>query len=1527
MALLPFVFPPSPYNHTISIRFMYILIPKMAASIYATPPPDLSSEDTALSDVSNTSSNNHNATVAAAVTVSSNVAVSSSSSTASSISTSASLDQNTTNTHHQQYQQQQHHPPSSKIANSHIMTNNTTTCESKSSASPKLSNSKSKRTIADVFKDKTMTGQAAQNHNSSSSFTPGESSTNDSDVDSGAGSNAAMAAVAVAANAAMQMQLLEALNDAAKKRRKQHNPTRMDDESNKRTDVAMVGSNSYDNAENQHHPIVHAIKCEQHSPERTTHNPAVDYEDKLSKMFLPKSMEHLKETFELLQQQQQKQMENISKMQKTSHDESKPQQHDDDMPEDKEAMEYQQQQQQQMLAMQEDEEAENYNNNPYQTFCKECGENFENEFKLSLHMLQEHNEGQNTEGATPADQLTSMGLLASVKVKMERKQADSPPSGRNSNSDVMNEMQNAHVDSNGKEQQQAWMRQPQIPPMGFPFPPEAAAAAALQAGGYLPLLAVPGFTGVDGLNRPPLRIFNPEAFCELCNKEFCNKYFLKTHKANKHGIYDPVADGAGGAAAAQQSNTMNAMSQMFQLQMQQQQQQQHFQQQQQQQHQMQMEQQQQLLQQPATTKLHSDRKDRDEKPTANTSNPQSSPVYCDICSKRFTNIFAMRRHRTKVHEQNSNANVSQRNSPNSGNAMEGPNDAKQFQMPDGFRQDFALEQEEVSFTPQPRKLSPQFQQLARDANFAHDKLKRLGVVNPEAFCELCCKEYCNKYFLRTHKWKRHGIFMPLEDNENLPKMSNWPFMNMVGGMPSNVMMAQRMMVGADSTTEEMEQQSQRHKQQHHQPSSKRIKLEIPDSNEVESVAKESGNDENQENRSENNQNLSVSSTPEPHKLQNDSQAALAANEAAMGLQNLQKLQSMIQQLSDLNGKRPMPCHLCGREMENQYALQAHLMTEHGGGAMDGMDASLQPMHFASTLMLQQQQQQQTLLKHSPNGSPLGGLIPPLMGGLPGIGGDLRCTPCDRDFSNLPEFQKHITEVHLLANIKGGSPLREGFVTPDRPVNSAALATTQAPRTPYTMTPTSSYCEICNKELCNKYFMKTHMQRMHGIEIENGAQIGGVVCNICNKELCSKYFLRVHKHNTHGIIEEGSPLPQPRQNGLNAETSQPQSGSLPPPPTAVAALEAESTNRNFNLSPFGSNGSEMKVDNANPNECCPICQRRFRSPKWLRSHLLNDHGANGMEKLRELEQQFGSFSKPSSPTLKIPNGSSSTGSTSNATTPTPTHPSVPSPAQLAQALQNLNAQHLLQNIPKTPITSSSHMKQERNIPSPARLKEYQCSLCSFSTPYYAFLFIHERTHSIMNSEQPDEEANKVKMRENDEDLEEDGQRSKETQDNTRMDEAAESIIDESQPTNLSMRTPSPRRNAITIKEELIKESSNSPPPMDRSQDNSINLDENINEKVINLTKSAACSPITHGMPNQQELLQDLAQQFGKTASYAVPREIANADANGDAPPQMQAFVLEEQTDNECNRFVPAIIYLPVRERLTGSIKLSFNLTPV
>lgn len=41
--------------------------------------------------------------------------------------------------------------------------------------------------------------------------------------------------------------------------------------------------------------------------------------------------------------------------------------------------------------------------------------------------------------------------------------------------------------------------------------------------------------------------------------------------------------------------------------------------------------------------------------------------------------------------------------------------------------------------------------------FSPERLRQMGVINTEAFCEICCKEFCNKYFLRTHKFKKHGI--------------------------------------------------------------------------------------------------------------------------------------------------------------------------------------------------------------------------------------------------------------------------------------------------------------------------------------------------------------------------------------------------------------------------------------------------------------------------------------------------------------------------------------------------------------------------------------------------------------------------------------------------------------------------------------------------------------------------------------------------------------------------------------------------
>lgn len=654
-----------------------------------------------------------------------------------------------------------------------------------------------------------------------------------------------------------------------------------------------------------------------------------------------------------------------------------------------------------------------------------------------------------------------------------------------------------------KKAEESWLSLASLP---FPFPPEAA-AAALSASGYLPQLPMlTGAFGADGvLSRSSTmpRIFNPEAYCDLCNKEFCNKYFLKTHKANKHGIYEPMTPmNNNEMPTLSQLSQMQQMSHVLQLQ----------------QHQFnQQNAQQKLLAQPAAAVTQ-------DIPIA----PQGPPApnaFCDICFKKFSSPAALKKHRVKIHEigvsKSQNENKSGDDHSNSGSKSDG--DRKDsittpvpFNLPEGFREDYQVEQEDTNFTPEPRKLSPSSMQQAKDANFSFDKLKRLGVSNPEAFCELCCKEYCNKYFLRTHKLKRHGIFLPSDDNKDDGR-ALWPYMQT---SPLNLIM------GGDLKALQM------YAKKKEELENGIIKIPSPAPSDYDMKDDTQIKDDDDDDKGTNSPQLTTQ----------DSDAISA---------DLQKLQSMIQHLNELNQNCRVACAYCGKEQENQYMLRAHMLAEHSG--------------FTNN--------------NSINLSPR----PP---SVPSPGEYELCKQCDKEFPNVFLLKQHLLEHHGIAPLT--PPMREGFVTPDRKPSSVL----SQPSTPtqndrkqiFQMTPTSSYCEICNKELCNKYFMKTHMQRMHGIEIENGAQIGGVVCNICNKELCSKYFLRVHKHNTHGIVEDGSPQQQ-RPGSEPVEIDNSFQTDLKP------GEVSDQSNRYF----------------SHFTEVCPLCSRRFRSAKWLKAHLMSDHG--------------------------------------------------------------------------------------------------------------------------------------------------------------------------------------------------------------------------------------------------------------------------------------------------------------------------------
>ncbi|XP_076640731.1 uncharacterized protein LOC143352289 [Halictus rubicundus] len=913
---------------------------------------------------------------------------------------------------------------------------------------------------------------------------------------------------------------------------------------------------------------------------------------------------------------------------------------------------------------------------------------------------------------------------------------------------------------------------------------------------YLPLPAFP-LTDSSHIVRPPMgqtpmRIFNPDAYCDLCNKEFCNKYFLKTHKANKHGIYvdspGPSTADNNLAGSLYPSNFPNTMIK---------------------------------LEPPAT--------------------PPTPSVACDLCQKRFKNEDSMRKHRLKMHNE-----LSQDQSQEAQPAIMFPQNDEDRETPRDspggmetlFKQEYGVEQEDATFMPAPRHLSPQSIQQARDAGFNADRLRRLGVINPEAFCEICCKEYCNKYFLRTHKMKRHGI--SVQENEKSPSnpgsAATW---HQVQTSPLNLIVAE-----SACSTESNERAGEDYE-------CKTCDIRFQTVGLYQAHCRKMH--ESEEQRSP--------------KLETDLDQTDQRNDSIS--EDLQKLQTMLLQLNGLKSGKGLCCAVCGKDCDSRTTLHIHMVTEHGA---IGEDAGSSPQDKS-----------------------------PLTTGTSSF-----CSLCGKEYPSQDALRRHIAEDH--------QPAISASV-PHAPTTTATV-TNSTPTTPsekkvMSMTPTSSYCEICNKELCNKYFMKTHMQRMHGIEIENGAQIGGVICNICNKELCSKYFLRVHKHNTHGIVDENTP------SSTKQEAHEPANTDDALKPEQLGDL----SHRYF----------------THFTEVCPICNRRFRSIKWLKAHLMGDHGKMGVDKWREMEQQY-QATKPGN------RGSNTMKNVPNSNLKIPNGFDVPQQIKSAEYAAGLGNQ-VLSNL----LGSSSEDQQ---------LKSYRCSYCNFTTTVLPFLFLHERSH--VNAQEATGDGEKPL------------QCPICSQGFHQPEVLHQHLLATHQfPALLSHFQPPVPNNVDPEKLTEVKEKFDQPEGKDDRAGDSpqVTANQTIPESVrgqrqedtstaaVQVTpqgvyKCAQCGYATTnlnrikkhvrkdhktiGDPTDSVLaelsrtLKDVANRHKMPACYAMPQDM---NSNPDKT-IMQPFLIEEQeiarTGEESGtvekRFAQALVYLPVKSRIGNTVTASFTLSP-
>uniref|UniRef100_A0AC35U6A2 C2H2-type domain-containing protein n=1 Tax=Rhabditophanes sp. KR3021 TaxID=114890 RepID=A0AC35U6A2_9BILA len=269
--------------------------------------------------------------------------------------------------------------------------------------------------------------------------------------------------------------------------------------------------------------------------------------------------------------------------------------------------------------------------------------------------------------------------------------------------------------------------------------------------------AVQNFSGID------MDSIN-DTYCEFCQKFFCNRYFLRIHKMKRHNICDDeipskknsmdfsmIKKGGG------QQNGLNDISML----------------------------------------------DLNNLITEHMSTSQATEVFtCDMCYISFDDVLTMIAHKVKDHPQDTSKTLSnipgaieimamQQSSPScppqvvspssksengSINGAVDPNILLEFMKKTGLPAPFFLQ-------PSPTSSSsnnfPDFNQISnnsvsyntqkiiasnlQNANYNQQKpiARRSSTTTTdstgEAYCNMCQKKVCNKYFLRTHMLKMHRV--------------------------------------------------------------------------------------------------------------------------------------------------------------------------------------------------------------------------------------------------------------------------------------------------------------------------------------------------------------------------------------------------------------------------------------------------------------------------------------------------------------------------------------------------------------------------------------------------------------------------------------------------------------------------------------------------------------------------------------------------------------------------------------------------
>ena len=584
---------------------------------------------------------------------------------------------------------------------------------------------------------------------------------------------------------------------------------------------------------------------------------------------------------------------------------------------------------------------------------------------------------------------------------------------------------------------------------------------------------------------------------------------------------------------------------------------------------------------------------------------------------------------------------------------------------------------------------------SKSPKLTNEEIKSLGIVQPDAYCEMCRKEFCNKYFLRVHKANKHGIFteetprrvlQPKSKNQNnqiqqlaLPAsapphlLQNLPSGAQDPEEPTNLSMR------ANATPEPGEREYKNDEEP-----GERIRGKETEDAFCYLCNKEFADKQWLHFHNINVHRLIPGEGPEPDQEKKDAHVPAAPETpqdmTALSLQALISASNMASNLpsgASLKQGEPVSCEFCKKEMANEFYLDLHKMKVHGVFPQNAppnkertvLAPPVSPMaskeeksvknepdyHAQGHLMDSHARERDSKMDRSPEQAsgkpyqPSESLFPSAQSFdqaqtqrmallMNGINPDTYCDHCNKEFSSIYLLKTHKQSAH-------GIPFDEKEFLHPPPKESAAenlsmaLVPTSASASQRAMSlpPSSGLPLLPSLPPLSQGSPGANSKLGPGNTPLNSVR---VFCNLCNKELCNKYFLKTHMLNKHGIVTEdpnmavlaakmpglvpptqapkaaqGKDKEKPKNMDWLALSAMPGVPPFPGPPTSQGVSNSEdllgSRDAGMEEGSTAEGGLENDLNNTRYfnyfREACQLCDRRFKSAKWLQNHLIKDHG--------------------------------------------------------------------------------------------------------------------------------------------------------------------------------------------------------------------------------------------------------------------------------------------------------------------------------